>query len=255
MDSPLNITGDAALTGGCGCSLHGSSLGKLVLERPSRARVLESFGLDYCCGGAQTLEAACMAAGVSLETIEEALRTADALSPTPTLDEDLRTYSLSQLVDHVVNLHHTYLKSEMPRLMALSRKVSSVHGGRHPELIELNEIVQTLMQELFEHLQKEEQILFPMCRELERQGGPVEFHCGSVANPIRVMRHEHETAGEALHSLRRLSGDFMVPADGCGSFRALYDGLAVFEKDMFAHVHKENNILYPRALEFYPASA
>lgn len=253
MDTPLALTGDAALAA-CGCSLHSSPLGKLVLERPARARVLEKFGLDYCCGGAQTLQDACQKAGLNLAEVEEALRTADAQVPVLTPDEDLRTWTVGQLIDHLLGTHHTYLKSEMPRLMALSHKVSSVHGGRHPELVELNRIVQELMNDLFQHLQKEEQILFPMCRELERQAGPLDFHCGSVANPIRVMRFEHDSAGQSLHELRRLSGGYAVPADACGSFRALYDGLATFELDMFAHVHKENNVLFPRVLEFYPVS-
>ncbi len=222
-----------------------ATLAQLVTERPSRARVFEQFGLDYCCGGHQTLEQACAGKGLDLEKVGAALATADASPAQPTLDWSAAP--LGALVDHILEAHHAYLKSELPRLGALAEKVAGVHGEHHPELFRVRETLQAFTDEMYAHLSKEENVLFPMLRRLE--AGGVDSHCGSVRNPIRVMLMEHDNAGAQLEEMRRLTGGFTVPADGCRSYKALLEGLQQLEYDTHQHVHKENNLLFPRAVE------
>jgi regulator of cell morphogenesis and NO signaling len=126
-------------------------------------------------------------------------------------------------------------------------KLAGKHGERHPNLVALHQVYHAFRCELESHMFKEERILFPMIREIEQAGGPTQSHCGSVRNPIRVMEHEHNDAGQALARMRELTDNYTPPADACATFRAFYAGLSELEADMHQHVHKENNILFPRA--------
>ncbi|HEX7096835.1 MAG TPA: iron-sulfur cluster repair di-iron protein [Acidimicrobiales bacterium] len=221
------------------------TLGEIVTADPASARVLERFGLDYCCGGSRTLADSCASKGVDLADVMAAL---DALEPPPA-PPDWATMSPAELVDHLEATHHRYLHEELPRLAALAEKVHTVHGERHPELTDVRATFDELRADLEPHLMKEERVLFPMIRELAVATSPPQFHCGSLRNPISVMLREHETTGELLERLREITNGYQVPADGCASYRALYDGLAQLEDDTHLHVHKESNVLFPAVLE------
>ena len=134
-----------------------------------------------------------------------------------------------------------------PGCYVLMAKVFAAHGARHSELSYLTDVFADLRHELESHMFKEERILFPLIKRLEAARAPFPVHCGTVENPIRVMEHEHQTVGSALARIRLLTSNYQPPADGCGSFTALYDGLASLEADLHRHIHKENNILFPRA--------
>lgn len=220
------------------------SLGDLVTEHPRLARVLEQHGLDYCCGGRQSLGDACAAAGLAVDDVVESLQATDGGDR-----EEWTELAPTAFVDHLEATHHEYLKAEMPRLTGLADKVADVHGGRHPELIEVAATYAELRAELEPHLAKEEQVLFPMVRELASASGPVSFHCGSLRNPISVMMMEHERAGDLLARLRQLTDGYAVPDDACGSYRALFAGLEELEADTHLHVHKEQNVLFPTVVE------
>ena len=220
------------------------ALGSLVDLAPGAAALLESYGLDYCCGGSQTLRDACAEAGVDPADVIDALGRL-GVAPAP----EWATMSPSQLVDHLEATHHAYLRAELPRLEALAEKVAGVHGERHPELARVRCTFGELRADLEPHLLKEERVLFPMVRELATSVASPSFHCGSIANPISVMMREHELAGSLLADLRRLTDGYAVPDDGCASYRALYDGLAALEADTHLHVHKENNALFPAVVE------
>jgi regulator of cell morphogenesis and NO signaling len=220
------------------------SLGDLVTEHPRLARVLEQHGLDYCCGGRQSLGDACAAAGLAVDDVVESLQATDGGDR-----EEWTELAPMAFVDHLEATHHEYLKVEMPRLTGLADKVADVHGGRHPELIEVAATYAELRAELEPHLAKEEQVLFPMVRELASASGPVSFHCGSLRNPISVMMMEHERAGDLLARLRQLTDGYAVPDDACGSYRALLAGLEELEADTHLHVHKEQNVLFPTVVE------
>jgi regulator of cell morphogenesis and NO signaling len=218
------------------------TLADIVNANPAAVRILERHRLDYCCGGRHTLAAACTDAGVDPAVVQAELDAAGAGA-----EADWAGLDAGQLVDHIEATHHRYLHEELPRLSELAAKVLGVHGGRHAELAAVARTYEALRADLEPHLAKEEQVLFPMIRELAaaRTTAPPTFHCGSIANPIRVMLLEHDRAGELLAALRSLTGDFTPPADACASYAALYSGLAELEADTHLHVHKENNVLFP----------
>jgi regulator of cell morphogenesis and NO signaling len=160
---------------------------------------------------------------------------------------------LGTLIDHILDRYHKGLREEMPRLQALAEKVASVHGANHPETLpSIRDTFHSLADELTSHLEKEERVLFPYVRELEtasRGRRPAyTIPLGLASGAIGVMEREHEVAGLALKTIHRLTEGFRPPADACGSFAALYAGLEIFETDLFAHIHLENNVLFPRAM-------
>lgn len=220
------------------------TLGALVAERPSRARVFEQFGLDYCCGGRRTLASAAEAAGVDVAVVEQRIAASDAGAPED--GRDWRTASPSELTHHIVETHHVFMKRELPRVAGLLQKVIAAHGENHPELHDLAQLWSGFALEIEQHLAKEEQVLFPMIERMSL--GMTGFHCGSVQNPIRVMEFEHDSAGGALARMREVTNQFTAPADGCMTFVALMDGLRAIEADLHEHIHKENNILHPLAM-------
>jgi regulator of cell morphogenesis and NO signaling len=220
-----------------------STLATIVDANPGAARILERHHLDYCCGGRRTLDDACTQLGIDAATVRAELDAAAATAPA-----DWTSLGVSELVDHIEGTHHRYLHEELPRLHALTDKVVGVHAGRHPELTDVATAYAELRADLEPHLMKEEQVLFPMIRELAVASTEPSFHCGSIANPIKMMMLEHDQTGELLARLRDLTADYSVPDDACGSYRALYDGLAELEADTHLHVHKENNVLFPAVL-------
>jgi regulator of cell morphogenesis and NO signaling len=225
------------------------SIGDLAGERLGRIEVLERHGIDYCCGGPATLAEACRKAGCEPRDVVADLERSDreATSAPAAATRDWRAASLTDLTDHIVAEHHAFMKRELPRLGDLLAKVLAAHGERHPELRDVARVYRGLRDEIEAHLGKEEQVLFPLIQQMERTGEAGRAHCGSVENPIAVMEREHASAGEALATLRRLTGGYAMPADGCATYRALLEGLAAMERDLHEHIHKENNILHPRA--------
>lgn len=226
------------------------TVGEIVSERTSRSRVFEQFGIDYCCGGSVTLDEACRKSDVDIDDVCTALdeqhpASGDADEP------DWSTLSLSDLADDIVARHHTLLRAELPRLGGLIDRVLDAHGANHPELKDLRDIFAALQNELYSHMMKEERALFPIVKQLEQarsQGlKSIQFHCGSVNNPIQVMEHEHDSAGAALRRMRELTSGFQPPGDACTTYRALLSGLQELEADLHLHIHKENNILFPGA--------
>jgi regulator of cell morphogenesis and NO signaling len=219
------------------------TLAAIVNADPRAARILERHQLDYCCGGGRSLEEACAARGIDPATVRAELDAEPEPQPA-----DWATMDPDALVDHLEATHHRYLHDELPRLAALATKVADAHGDRHPELHDLRHAFAALRADLEPHLAKEEQVLFPMIRQLAEAAVAPSFHCGSLANPIGVMLLEHDRAGDLLAALRTITGDYRPPADGCRSYQELYRGLEALEADTHLHVHKENNVLFPAVL-------
>jgi len=223
---------------------------ELAVEVPNATRVFEKLGIDYCCGGKKPLGEACNTAGLQVEEVLKALETA---RPSAVSEYDLPSGSLAELIDHIVRTHHKFTRDEIARLQALLEKVCSVHGERHPELLSIRQVFSGLAQELTLHLMKEENVLFPYIIRMEEavvQKDPVlPPPFGTVQNPVRMMMQEHDSAGGALRQIRAASSNFAVPADACISYRTLYQALEGFEADLHQHIHLENNILFPRAVE------
>lgn len=223
-----------------------STLADLVTDRPGRSRVFESLGLDYCCNGAQSLESACQKSGQDLDSVLAKLSAFDAETSGPE-EPDFGNMGLGELIDHIVETHHAYMKEEMQPLSQLIEKVKRVHGRTFPWLVQLRKLTLEMFMELDAHLQKEEMVLFPMMRELESATSAPAFHCGTVEAPISVMEMEHDAAGEHLAQIRELTSGFTVPEGGCNSFRAMMSRLEAMEYDLHRHIHKENSLLHPQA--------
>ncbi|MBI1313040.1 iron-sulfur cluster repair di-iron protein [bacterium] len=222
------------------------SVGEWVTRYPAIARIFEQHGIDYCCGGARPLDAACESRDADAQSVLAELQA--AISQTGTeFDDNFSTKTLTGMCDEIVDTHHEYLKRELSRLTQLVDKVRSVHGEAHPWLQELSAAFGRLRDELVPHMFKEEHILFPAIRTIEQSQSVPRFPFGSVDNPIHMMEHEHDAAGQALREMRDVSRNFTAPDDACNTFRVMLDGLRELELDLHQHIHKENNVLFPRA--------
>lgn len=231
-----------------------TTVGDLVRQSPNRARVFEALSIDYCCGGKLPLDDACRRKGIKIDDVLQQLATCDSnRTEKPAIDPD--AMGLTELADHIEQTHHAYLKEELPRLDFMTEKVARVHGDKEPRLQQVREAFVALKAELEPHMMKEERILFPIVRQLESSNSKQNFECGSVSNPIRQMEHEHEQAGDQLAILRESTDGFVPPEWACNTYRAMLDGLAQLESDLHQHIHKENNVLFPKTLELESANA
>jgi regulator of cell morphogenesis and NO signaling len=245
VDTPARIANSSEM----GSERAAKSVRDFVLDQPGSAQVFEHFGIDYCCGGSHTLAEACKLANRSIEEVAAALEKCDAAPP----EQDWRTATLTELVQHIVDTHHAFTQAEIARLTGLIAKVVASHGQSHPELSGVQMTFAGLAEELLEHMRKEETMLFPYIAQIEeaarmkRQLPQPMF--GTVQNPVAVMIMEHEASGQALEKIRETTKDYAVPSDGCASYQHLYQALPRFAADLHRHIHLENNILFPRVIE------
>lgn len=227
------------------------SVREVAAQIPESTRLFETLKIDYCCGGSKPLAEACESAGIKVDNVLAILTTMNKSESKDTID--FHKLSQRELVAHILDTHHVFTKSEMERLEALIQKVIGAHAPNHPELVKVGELFQQLCADLKPHMFKEEQVLFPYILEVERaalqnQRRPF-APFGTVQNPIRMMMNEHDTAGEILRELRAVTSDYNVPSDACISYQTLYRALEGFEQDLHQHIHLENNILFPKAVE------
>ena len=229
----------------------------IALSSPAARQVLEDAGVDYCCGGGKTLDEACLHANVSSEEILKRLR--ENAKDTGTDDLNWMAAPLCDLTRHIREKHHRYVREAIPRTQALLEKVTARHGQNHSEVIDIGRLFAEVGKEMIMHMQKEEQILFPYIDSVERA---VNAHTSveppffqTVKNPVHVMMKEHDAAGELVRQIRSLSANYIAPADACTTFKALYEALKEFETDLHQHVHLENNVLFPRAVEMESAAS
>jgi regulator of cell morphogenesis and NO signaling len=232
---------------------------ELALEIPGATRIFENLGIDYCCGGGKSLEQACAARDLPTQDVmlklEEEVEKPAALTAEPM---DFTLLTLTELTAYITVKHHVYTKQELARLDALMNKVYSAHGQNHKELLDLQSLFRELAADLTPHMQKEEMVLFPYIERMEKAVStgsrafvPPPFM--TVRNPVRMMSLEHDQAGNLLRRMRDVSASYTVPDDACISYRTLYQALEEFEQDLHQHIHLENNILFPRAVEMEDA--
>jgi len=223
-------------------------VGDVVTENYQTAQVFGEASIDFCCQGNRTLGEACETAGISFEKVKEEL---EKVNTTFSSDPDYTTWSMSFMVDYILNTHHRYIRKHGPLILEYLDKIVKVHGAAHPELLKVQELFTQSIQDLFNHLDKEEQILFPMIKEIEeaekKQISLAANHCGTVRNPIQVMLMEHDNEGQRFREISRLTQNYTVPADGCNTYKAAMHSLRAFEEDLHKHIHLENNILYKKA--------
>jgi regulator of cell morphogenesis and NO signaling len=234
-----------------------TKVNEIALANPKARHVLEDAGIDYCCGGGKSLEEACRRANVSAAEILRQLRSnGERIGPG---EVQWMSAPLGELTKHIRVRHHQYVREATPRICGLLAKIQEKHGRNHGELSEIAKLFEDLAAEMRMHMQKEEQILFPFIEALERAANSGEAaeppFFRTVRNPIYSMMKEHDSAGERMRQIRSASGGFKPPADACTSYQAAYQDLEEFEKDLHLHVHLENNILFPRAVELEAKSA
>jgi len=229
-------------------------VGQLAVKFPQIRQTLEKLGIDYCCGGKLSLREAIENLGLSTEDVIKDLQAAIKNSDDRQKYRNWSTESLTELTGHIEEKHHSCMKEQLPRLERLLDKTLNAHKEKLGQMLtELKEVYAALKSEIELHLAKEEQILFPFISQIENfqqnQTDKPELHCGSVENPIGQMEYEHDNAGKALDKMRQVTLNYKVPEDACNTFKALYDGLKALEADLHEHIHLENNILFPRAIE------
>ena len=224
---------------------------EIAQAQPSSIRVFEQFGIEYCCGGGKPLAEACTAKDIDVETVIAALESASSNENAQL--KDWTKESLANLTEHIVRTHHASCKEELPRLLGLAAKVVNAHGGRNPELVVIRAKLAELAEKLTDHLAEEEVVVFPMIVKLEgKKASDGIQHADSptsIGNLLGMLIGDHDHAGVLLAEIRGLSRDFVTPEYACTTYHAFYDGLREFERDLHRHVHLENNILFPRAIE------
>lgn len=226
------------------------TVAEIVTQNIKAADVFKRHGIDFCCGGGVTIQKACKKNGVDYKILEGELKSIGNNIPKAF---NYNNWQLDFLIDHIQNIHHSYVEESIPIMLEYSNKVAKVHGHHYSEVVRINKLVKEVAQELTGHMKKEELILFPYVKQLvlskNENRKPMTPHFGSVNNPIAMMENEHETAGDIFKEIAVLTNNYTPPKEACNTFKALYVKLEEFEQDLHQHIHLENNILFPKSVE------
>lgn len=230
--------------------INESIVGDLVAQNYRTASVFKSHGIDFCCKGNRSIEEVCEKENIDSEILINELITAQ--HSVDSSSNDYQSWDLDLLADYIEKKHHRYVQKTIPELRAYLHKVAKVHGQRHPELIEIENLFNDSSHELLNHMQKEERILFPYIKQMVEKENIQEKlpkpHFGTVQNPIQMMKHEHENEGDRFRRISELSNNYNPPMDACTTYRVAFSLLKEFEEDLHLHIHLENNILFPGAI-------
>lgn len=225
------------------------TVGQIAAKDLRKAEVFRKYGIDFCCGGKKTVREVCEEKGIDATRVEQELHQANSGS-FGGVTHAYNDWNLDFLADYVINTHHAYVRKYLPELRGFALKVARVHGSRHPELMAILHYVDEIAEELTEHMEKEERMLFPAVKRIVRakaEGTPLEKNGPSLKQMIEVMEHEHDEVGRAFEAIREQSRNFTLPEDACTSYKLYFQLLQEFESDLHIHVHLENNILFPKA--------
>ncbi len=221
------------------------TIGQIVVKDYRAAAIFREYDIDFCCGGRKYLADVCHEKGIDftdlVEKIDELLLKDD--SPA----NDFKDLDIGSLCDYIVRVHHGYILKTLPDLKVYTRKIAGVHGSHHKELEEIAEIFSRTGDELLDHLEKEERLIFPSVKQLLR--GDSSGAAALLAKELEKLAEEHESAGSALAYIRKVSNGYFIPEDGCNTWRVAFGMLENFEDDLHMHVHLENNILFPSVSE------
>lgn len=227
-----------------------NTIGEIVARNFQTAKVFENYGLDFCCGGKKSLLDACIEKGITPEKI---IKDLTSLTEKNANAAHYDKWEADFLIDYIVNNHHSYVTNSVSTIEHHLDKVSSKHGEAHPEVIAIAGLFAEIKEELLSHMQKEEKMLFPYIKKMllaYRNTLEIQFPpFGTVGNPIKAMENEHEKAGHSMAMINKLSDNYNPPQTACTTYRVLYNELKEFEDDLHMHVHLENNILFPKAIE------
>lgn len=222
-----------------------TAVADLARQLPATVRVFQGWQIDYCCGGQRSLAEASEEAGVDLGELMSALRRELAENGTP--ERDWSAEPLVSLIAHIEGHYHRRLRERFPTLLELAERVADHHGGDRPSLVEVSSTLSALREEMFLHMQKEELVLFPLIRQ--RESASKLEQAPPLGAPVAAMEDDHREVADALRKLRRLTNGYLAPDEACNSYRGLFQGISELETETHQHIHLENNILFPRALE------
>lgn len=214
------------------------SVGDIAVVLPKATVVFKKFGIDFCCGGHRALDEVIAEKELDRDAVYGELQAVQAEAADLANETDFANMESSDLIDYVVNTHHVYLRQTLPELSTFTNAILRAHGTHHTELFQVHKLFHSLKTELEQHLFKEEEILFPLIK----QGAPND----KIRATIDETEAEHDTAGDILKELRKITQDYLVPADACGTYAKTYELLEEVESDLFQHIHLENNILFKR---------
>ena len=226
-------------------------IGELVARDYRTASVFKKYSIDFCCQGNRTIEEACEKKNIDTKKVlEDLVAMMEAKSESTT---DYQSWPLDLLADYIEKKHHRYVQEKTLEIKPYLDKICKVHGERHPELLEIKEEFNASAGELAAHMKKEELILFPFIRKMTKaklENTKVDAaHFGTVKNPIQMMMNEHTVEGNRFRKIEELSNNYTPPLDACNTYRVSFALLKEFEQDLHLHIHLENNILFPRAIE------
>jgi len=231
--------------------LEQKTIGQYVADDFRTAAVFSKYGIDFCCKGNRTIEEACEKKGQDSETILNEINTVLNTKNDNTID--FKSWPLDLLADYIEKTHHRYVQDKTQILLPFLDKLCKVHGAAHPELFEINELFKGCAGELAQHMKKEELILFPFVKKMVQatlsHEQIMQPHFGTIENPIAMMMHEHDAEGERFRKIAGLTNDYNPPADACNTYKVTFAMLQEFEEDLHKHIHLENNILFPKAVE------
>jgi regulator of cell morphogenesis and NO signaling len=232
------------------------SIREIVTQYPSSAKVFHRFDIDLCLQADLSLEGACQELQLSVDQVIEKLTDSEA-QERGGMALDPATLSLARLVQHIVRIHHHCVRQELPRLAEMALKLAATRGDHAPKLAKVAELIEKFRGEMYTHIQKEEQVLFPFISQMDQESivaYPPSHACfRSVTHPIFMMEQEHESADHIVAELIRLTNHFEPPSWACATHIALFSGLREFEADLKQHVHLENDVLFPRAIQLEAA--
>lgn len=225
-------------------------IGDIVAEDFRTAAIFKKYGIDFCCKGGRTIEEACGPRNLDSDKIYSDI---ENLPKTDGNSIDFNSWPLDLLADYVEKTHHRYVEEKTPVLQQFLDKLCKVHGALHPELFEIRDLFFASAQDLASHMKKEELMLFPFIKNMVRakiEGMAIpQPPFGSVENPVNMMKHEHTVEGERLRNIAELTDEYTPPADACNTYKVTFAMLQDFENDLHKHIHLENNILFPKAIQ------
>lgn len=227
------------------------TVGQMVADDYRAATVFEKYGIDFCCRGNRTISEVCERNNIDEQQL---IMEIEAITSNKSADNnDYKTWPLDLLADYIEKKHHRYVEERIPILIQYLNKINQVHGENHPELEDIANHFQASAGDLAAHMKKEEFILFPYVRKMMKiksSGEELDVPgFQTVNNPVAVMMNEHDNEGERFRTISKLSNSYTPPEDACNTYRVAFSLLQEFEEDLHKHIHLENNILFPRAIE------
>jgi len=225
--------------------LQNIAVGDIVANDFRTSSLFKNAGIDFCCGGKQSLADACSERGINADELERDLQ--KIMNETASPGTNFKEWEPGFLCDYIVNTHHKFVSKKMPELVFYTDKIATVHGDHHPELVEVADLFAQINRELSQHLEKEEEVFFPAIKEVAATGSAKVKEI--IKSEIKRLSGEHDFAGGAMDEINKITGGYKLPDDACNTYRVTFQLLEQFEDDLHIHVHLENNILFPKALE------